>query len=555
MKEYIGLTVMGEGMISVEKGTTFEQIALKYRQKFKSDIMLAKLNNKLYELSDIIKDGGDLQFYDITNKDGMRVYQRSISFLMIKAVKEIIGIDAEIVIEHSLKKNLYCQIRNENIKIDGKFLDELQSRMEDIVKKDIPIVKEVFKRDDAIEIAKNYGLIDKVRLFKFRRASNVNLYNLGGAYDYFYGYMVPSTGYLKKFKILPEEKGFLIVLPSSEHPDVIQGYVHPEKISRLFLEQLDWCRLMGVKTVADLNDVIVSGKFNDLVLINEALHEKKIANIADEILKRKGKVKVVMVAGPSSSGKTTFAQRLCVQLRVNGIIPHAISLDNYFIERDKTPLDEDGKHNFENIDVLDVELFNSDIKRLIEGETVELPHYNFITGKREYNGDFIKLGKNEIFVIEGIHGLNDVLTSSINNENKFRIFVSAINQLNIDDHNRISTTDCRIIRRIVRDNKFRGHDAAATIGTWDKVVAGEEKNIFPYQENADVMFNSSTIYELAVLKTHVEPLLFSLDKNSSEFTDAKRIMKFLDYVLAADSELVPKNSIIKEFLGGSCFNV
>lgn len=548
------IEVLGK-KLEIEEGTTFETVAKQFQSEFRSDILLAKQNNKLIELSNTIKQSGEIMFYDISYMEGMRVYHRSVSFLMIKAVKEMLGKKACVVIEHSLHKSLYCEVREKDVKMNQKFLDELTEKMQELVQKDIPIKKYTFYREEAIEKVREFGMENKARLFRFRRASNVNIYEMDGLYDYFYGYMVPSTGYLKSFQLMLYENGFLIRFPDRKNPQKILDFTYPAKISNVFMEQMKWCTLMGVNNVADLNEAITDGKFGDLVRINEALHEKKVAEIADKIYQRRDKVKVVLIAGPSSSGKTTFANRLCVQLRVLGIIPHAISLDDYFINREDVPLDEFGNKDFEDINTLDLKLFNHDITKMIAGETIEMPHYNFITGKREYNGDYMTLKNGEIFVIEGIHGLNDMLSASIAPENKFKIFISAMTQLNIDDHNRISTSDSRLIRRIVRDNQFRGRDATTTIAGWDYVTRGEEKNIFPYQENADAIFNSATIYELSVLKQYAEPLLFKIDQSQSEFVDAKRLIKFLDYFLGANGDAIPNNSIIKEFLGGSCFKV
>ncbi|MGE4214402.1 MAG: nucleoside kinase [Anaerotignaceae bacterium] len=554
METGIKVTVMGDS-ITIAEGTTFEELSKRYAEKFKAPIMLAQSGNTLYELADYVKEGMEIEFLELTNADGMRVYGRSLSFLMIKAVKDLFGMDTPVVIEHSINSNYYCEIRKAEIKITDECLNKIKTRMRKIVSENIPIVKVTMSRDEAIETALRFGMDDKARLFRYRRASYVNMYNMDGFYDYFYGYMVPSTGYLDKFDIVAYEKGFLIQFPNVKNLDELEDYQRFDKISSVFMEQLDWCNLMQVKNVADLNDLIANDGFGELVLINEALHEKKIAQIADAITEKKDKTKLVLIAGPSSSGKTTFAQRLCVQLRVNGIIPHAIGLDDYFIEREKTPLDEDGKPDFENINALDLDLFNKDLNALVKGERVEMPSYNFVLGKREYKGRFLQLQKDEIIVVEGIHGLNDELTETIANENKFRIFISAMTQLNLDDHNRISTSDSRLIRRIVRDHQFRGNDAARTIESWASVKRGEENNIFPYQENADVMFNSATIYELSVLKAYIEPLLFKIDKSMPEYVMAKRIIKFLDYFLPVNSGGIPNNSIIKEFVGGSVFKV
>lgn len=554
MEEYIRVTVMGEAT-EVKMGITFEELSKQYQNRFRAEILLAKCNNELAELSAQVRPDGDIEFYDMTNKDGAMVYARGVSLLMIKAAKDLLGIRTDVVIENSIRKNYYCEIRTPGITIDQALLDRIQERMEKMVADDLPIERVTMKTDEAIEVVKRFGMHDKANLFKFRRASNVNLYKLGSFYDYFYGYMVPSTRYLKLFQLTAYENGFLIRFPLREEPTAIPPLVHLEKISNVFLEQMRWCQLMKVNNVAELNTCIENGQFWDLVRVNEALHEKKVAEIADMICERIGSVKAVLIAGPSSSGKTTFAQRLCIQLKVNGVTPHVISLDNYFINRDDTPLDEFGKHDFENINALDLKQFNEDLENLINGNKVEIPYYNFITGRREHKGDFMQLGDGEVCIIEGIHGLNDKLTEKIPSENKFKIFISAMTQLNVDDHNRISTSDSRLIRRIVRDHQFRGSDAAKTIDVWDNVTRGEENNIFPYQENADVMFNSATIYELCILKSFIEPLLFKIDKSRPEHVTAKRLIKFLDYFLGMGTEHLPNNSIMREFVGGSCFHV
>lgn len=554
MKEYLTASVMGE-IVEFEKGTTFQELAKKVQDKFLAPIVLAKQNNRLKELTSTVRKSDNIEFFDLTDTDGMRVYHRSVSFLMIKAVKDILGSQTNVAIEHSIYKSLYCEIREKSIVCNQELLDKIEARMRELAEQDIPIIKVSLKKDTAIDKCLQFGMTDKAKLFRYRRASNINFYRLNDFYDYFYGYMVPSTGYLKNFELMLYENGFLIRFPSRKEPKKILEFKDLKKISSVFMEQMHWCALMNVNNVGELNDLIVEGGFGDLVRINEALHEKKIAEIADEISKRKDKIKVVLIAGPSSSGKTTFAHRLCVQLKVNGITPYPISLDNYFLNREETPLDEFGKRDYENIDTLDLKLFNSDLTKLIAGEKVEMPRYNFLTGEREYKGIFKQLEKGEIIVIEGIHGLNDVLTSSIDDSSKFRIFVSAMTQLNMDDHNRISTSDSRLIRRIVRDHQFRGNDAAETISTWNYVTRGEERNIFPFQENADVIFNSATIYELSVLKQYIEPLLFKIDRSMPEYVDAKRIIKFLDYFLVANADTIPNNSIMREFIGGSCFRV
>lgn len=548
------VNVMGKE-IQIPEGMTFGELAKEFQGDFPSAILLAKQGNVLKELDYEITDADDISFLDLRDEEGMRLYHRGVSFLLVKAARDIIGEDALVVIEHSLRGNLYCEIRKPVIEITESLLSQLENKMKEYVAADLPILKRTFRKDIAINIAKKQGMKDKAELFRFRRASNINLYELDGFYDYFYGYMPSSTGALQLFGLMPYENGFLLRFPDPENPGELLPFQDSPKISGTFMEQMRWCQLMEVSNVADLNNSIVEGKFGDLIRINEALHEKKIAQIADQIYHKMDKVKVVLIAGPSSSGKTSFANRLCIQLRVLGVKPHKVSLDDYFINREDTPLDENGKKNFERIEALDLKLLNDDLKKIIAGEKVELPFYNFVTGKREYNGDFVQLGEGEILVMEGIHGLNDRLTAEIPAENKFKIFISAITQLNIDDHNRISTSDSRLIRRMVRDFQFRGRSAATTISSWNEVTQGEEDNIFPFQENADAVFNSATLYELSVLKQYAEPQLFAIDPSMPEYVTAKRLIKFLGYFLAAPGLEIPNNSLIKEFVGGSCFKV
>ena len=541
--------------MQIKEGTTFGDLSKEFQGEFPSAILLAKQGNSIKELDYEIKDAGDITFLDVTSEEGMRVYHRGVSFLLVKAARDILGENAHVVIEHSLRGNLYCEIREPEVEMTAELLKQLEDKMQEYVAADLPIGKKIFRKDRAMEIVKKQGMQDKAELFRFRRASSVNLYELDGFYDYFYGYMPPTTGVLKVFGLAAHEKGFLLRFPDPENPAELLPLQVPEKISNVFMEQMRWCQLMGVSNVADLNNTIVKGKYGDLVRINEALHEKKIAEIADQIYQRLDKVKVVLIAGPSSSGKTSFANRLSIQLKALGVKPHKVSLDDYFLNRDDTPVDENGKKNFEVIEALDLSLLNSDLKKIIAGERVELPYYNFMTGKREYNGEFVQLGEGEVLVMEGIHGLNDRLTAEIPAEYKFKIFISAITQLNIDDHNRISTSDSRLIRRMVRDNQFRGRDARLTIATWNDVTQGEEDNIFPFQENADAVFNSATLYELSVLKQYAEPQLFAIDSSMPEYVTAKRLIKLLGYFLANPGLDIPNNSLIKEFVGGSVFKV
>ena len=535
-------------------GETFASLFEKVRRPGEREAMVARVKNELQELSSHVWPGVEVDFLDYTDPDGRRVYGRSLSLLMLKAIRDLMG-NVPVVIEHTIHRNYYCEFCDTSVAVTQQRLEAIKKRMQELVAADLPIGKETMRVSRAICIAKEQGMETKARLFGYRKASNINMYCLDGFYDYFYGYMLPRTGYLTSFDLVAYERGFLLVCPDAKDPEQLSSYAHFEKISHVFMEQLDWSRLMGVDNVADLNDIIVRGEFEDLVLVNEALHEKKISQIADTITARKGALKVVLIAGPSSSGKTSFAQRLGIALRVNGLYPHTIGLDDYFIDRSKTPLDSEGKPDFESIDALDLPVFQRDLAALLKGEEIETPCYNFVLGVREYRGRKLRLGPDDILLVEGIHGLNDRLTETIPEEQKFRIFISAMTQLNVDDHNRISTSDSRLLRRIVRDHQFRGSSAAKTISSWPSVKRGEEKNIFPYQENADVMCNSTTIYELSVLKNYVEPLLYQITPEQEEYVTAKRMMKFLDYFLAANCDVVPRNSILKEFLGGSALHV
>lgn len=550
----INVTVMNE-RLSLPKGTTYLELSKKYSDQYTGPIMLARVGNTLKELAVEIKDGEDIVFIDPSKYEGMSVYMRTACMIMLKAAKDILGNDAQVAIENSIKKNFYCEIQNCDVEINKVFIDKLKNRMDEIIKADLPIVRYKLTHDEAVKRLKKYGHTDKIRLYKYRKDSMVKLYCLDGYYDYLYGYMAPSTGCIYLYDIVSFENGFLISVPSVKDVTKLPKIERFDKITNVFMEQMHWSRLMDVKCVADLNDTIVEGKFGELVRINEALHEKKIASIADMIYHRKDNVKLILIAGPSSSGKTSFANRLGIQLRVLGIRPHVISMDDYFINREDTPIDENGKRDYENIDCIDIKQFNNDINALISGETVELPSYNFISGMREYTGKFIRLKDDEIMIIEGIHGLNDKLTPSIKAENKFKIFISAMTQLNVDKHKFISTTDTRLLRRMVRDSLSRGMDAAATISSWMYVTRGEEKNIFPFQENADAIFNSATIYELSVLKQYAEPLLYKIDDTMPEYVTAKRLIKFLAYFLSAPADAIPNNSLIREFVGGSVFHV
>lgn len=537
------------------EGTTLSQVAEEFQNEFDEDILLASVNGKLQELHKKVKDNTHVCFLTAQDKPGYQTYARSLTFLMLKAFYEVVGSDRieKVTVDFSLGKGLFVEPRG-TFALSRDLLDEVKAQMKQYVEQEIPIQKRNINTAEALELFHKHRMYDKERLFFYRRGSRVNLYSIGGFEDYYYGYMVTNTRYLKYFDLIPYEHGFMLMMPTMSEPTQIPPFAPQSKLFHVLLEASEWGERLNVANVGALNQQISQGKANDLILIQEALMEKKIGQIAEMIVRQPEK-KIVMIAGPSSSGKTTFSHRLSIQLRALGMTPHPIAVDDYFVNRVDTPRDEQGNYNYEILEALDTMRFNEDMVRLLDGKTVELPRFNFKTGIREYRGDKLSLGKDDILVIEGIHCLNDRLSYSLPADSKFKIYISALTQLNIDEHNRIPTTDGRLLRRMVRDARTRGASAQATIRMWPSVRRGEEDNIFPYQEEADIMFNSALVYELSVLKQYAEPLLFSIPRDSEEYLEAKRLLKFLDYFLGMSSEDIPKNSIVREFIGGSCFRV
>lgn len=536
-------------------GETLRELAAKAQQEYDNKIILAKVNNKLKELNDTVITDQKVEFITTASKLGNEVYKRSVVFLMLNAVDKVApkGSVKKVVVEYSISKGLYCNVVGD-LEVTDEFLAAVKEKMLADVAADLPITKELMNTRDGIELFKSCGMEDKTRLFKYRRSSFVNVYTLDGYKDYFYGYMAPSTGILKTFDLFKYDKGFVLQLPVKEKPDEVPEFLPPAKLFNVLKETTEWADMLDVSTVGALNDHIASGDISSLILVQEALQEQKIFEIVQMIQKRPG-TKFIMIAGPSSSGKTTFSHRLSIQLRAKGYKPHPIAVDDYFVEREDTPLDEDGNYNFEDLHAIDIELFNRHMNALLAGEEIDMPKFNFKTGKKEYNGNKLKLGEEDILVIEGIHCLNDELSHSLPLASKFKIYISALTQLNVDEHNRVATTDGRLIRRMVRDARTRGSSAKRTLEMWASVRRGEEKNIFPFQEQADVMFNSALAYELAVLKPQAEALLFSIGEDEPEYAEAKRLLKFLEYFLPCGTENIPINSIIREFAGGGCFNV
>ncbi|NLP17041.1 MAG: nucleoside kinase [Clostridiales bacterium] len=535
--------------------TRLLDIAKEYQKEYKYDIILAYVNGKLRELLKPVEKDCTVRFITTADTIGHKTYTRGMILVLLKAFYAEFGSEniKKVSVEYSLGNSLYFDYEGTEALTEER-LNAVKSKMKEIVEADIPFDKRSIGTDDAIDLFARYRMYDKEKLFRYRRVSKANIYSLDGFEDYYYGYMPPSTGMLKYFDLMLYEDGFVLVMPRAKKPTTVEGFVPKNKLYITLRESNQWARMMEVDHVGALNDIISHGKFNELILVQEALMEKKISNIAEAIRKAKDR-RFIMIAGPSSSGKTTFSHRLSIQLKAHGLKPYPIAVDNYFVDRDKTPRDEDGNQNFESLHAIDLEQFNKDMTDLMNGKAVDLPVYNFISGKREYKGDPVNIGKDGILVIEGIHGLNDALSYSLPRERKYKIYISALTSLNIDEHNRIPTTDGRLLRRLVRDARTRGTSAQTTISMWPSVRRGEEENIFPFQEDADIMFNSALIYELSVLKLYAEPLLFGVDRGSEEYIEAKRLLKFLDYFIGAPSDLVPMNSILREFVGGSCFKV
>ncbi len=537
------------------RGITFEKIAKEHQHEYDSRIVLAIADGKLNELNKKAGRSCTVSFVTLKDQSGYQTYKRSACLLLVKAFTDVVGEEniKDFDIEFSISKGYFCSTIGDFV-LDKKLLSGVKKRMDELVAEDIPINKMSYHIDDAVEIFRSHNMRDKEKLFKYRRASRVNVYSIDDYHDYYYGYMVPSTGYITSYELKLYDDRFILQLPTRNEPGKVPEVNVPAKLYRTMKETTDWAKKLGIATVGDLNDRICSGGFNDLVLVQEAMQEGNIVKIAEDIAARPG-VKFVMIAGPSSSGKTTFSHRLSVQLRAHGLIPHPIALDDYFKNREDTPLDEDGKYNFECLEAIDTEGFNRDMTALLSGETVELPTFNFKTGSREYLGNYKRLGAEDILVLEGIHGLNEKMSYALPRESKYKIYISSLTTLNVDEHNRIATTDGRLIRRMVRDHRTRGTSARNTLAMWNSVRRGEEEYIFPFQESADAMFNSALVYELSVLKQFAEPLLFAIGREDSEYLEAKRLLKFLDYFVGVTSENLPNNSIIREFVGGSMFPV
>ncbi|MBP5230531.1 MAG: nucleoside kinase [Clostridia bacterium] len=546
--------------------TTFLELAEQVRDEYPFQIILAKIGTKLYELNKSVPSetalhkGGvaepELTFLTTADRDGHKTYERGATMMLLRAMRHVCGKRIrKLKLEYAIGDALYFSVslRGDCDQPTDEEIAALLETMREYVRADEKFVKTKMGKDDAVALFRRHGMSDKERLFHYRRTSQTNVYRFGNYYDYYYGYMPPSAGYIRVFDIERTIGGILLYLPHRSDPERLREKTIPQKLFATRRITDGWASHLGVSTVAALNDAICEGRGREIILASEANQEHRIGEIAHRI--KAENRRIVMIAGPSSSGKTSFSHRLAIQLGNAGLKAHPIACDNYYLDHQFTPRDENGEFDFECLESLDVELFNRQMTALLNGESVDIPSYNFRTGSPEYNGNYLRIGKEDVLVIEGIHGLNDRLSHAIRPEDKFKIYVSAVTALNIDEHNRVPTTDNREIRQIVRDARTRGTSASSTIARWHSVRHGEEKHIFPFQESADEMFDSAALYELSVLKTFAEPLLFAIPEDAPEYTEAKRLLRFLDYFLGLSCEDVPRNSLIREFIGGSIFPV
>ncbi|MDD7266686.1 MAG: nucleoside kinase [Lachnospiraceae bacterium] len=552
MKQQIQVTV-GNQTRNYLLGVSFAEIAADFETAADAPIMLAASGTGLHELGNRLFEDAEIEFLTMASRDGMAVYQRSMTLLLLKAIENIIDRPAALAarVHFSISKGLYVTLETP---VDEVLLERITAEMKRLQAACLPITKRLVDIHKAREIFKENEMPAKERLFLYRTESFVRLYELSGYIDYFYGYMLPDTGKLTCFSLHPYDEGFVLQLPSRLNPSELPPFEPADNVFKTMKESLRVGRSVGIASVADLNEQICGADLQGLLLTGEALQDRKIHAIAGEIAANTEK-KIVLIAGPSSSGKTTTSHRLAIALQTLGLRPHPIAADNYFVDREQTPLDAEGKLDFECLEAMDLKLFQSQMKSLLNGETVQLPTFNFKEGRKEYNGQVLQLQKGDVLIIEGIHCLNPKLTAGLPQESMYKLYISALTQLGVDEHNRISTTDTRLIRRIIRDARTRGTSAEQTISRWSSVRRGEEKYIFPFQHEADQVMNTSLIYELAVVKTYIIPLLYGIDRSKPEYWEAKRLLKFLSYVVPVSGEMVPRDSILREFIGGGCFDI
>lgn len=533
-------------------GTSLLEISKDLNIQLNNTVCGAIVNHRVKELSFCVVKPKHIEFIDVSHPDGMRIYIRSLIFVLYAAVKEVFP-HVQFRVQNGISNGYYCELTGLGRPISDSDIFALTQEMQALIDADIPFLKKGIETKEAINLLMSQGLEEKAELFEQQGHLYCQLYFLKDLANYFYGNLLPSTGYLSNYGLVPYFDGLLLRVPRRKHFNKLRSVYYDQKLFGIFQEQKDWAEILNVSTVASLNKFTLAGKGGDIIKISEALHEKKIAEIANMISARNGSAKVVLVAGPSASGKTTFSKRLGVQLAVNGLRPFQISLDDYFVDRDKTPRDENGDYDFEALEAIDVEFFNQQLIDLFDGKEVQLPRFDFYTGTRKMEGPTLKLSPGDVLIVEGIHGMNPDLLTHVDPKNTFKIFISALTQISVDEHTHVSTADNRLLRRLIRDSKYRGYRAAETISRWPSVRKGEEKNIFPYQENADVMFNSATIYELGVLKKYAEPLLKTVLENQPEYTEAVRLLEFLSYFVPIQDDEIPPTSLLREFLGGSSF--
>ncbi len=532
--------------------TSLLEISDSFKKYYNYPILVAKVDNDITGLAEPVTKKSDIDFYDRSSVIGNTIYARSAQFILIVAVKQVLGEGAEVIIEHSIDKGVYCEIKN--CDIDKPVLRKIESKMHEIVAEDLKFTKVSVSRIDAIKYFRKKKRMDKVNVLKYISNTYVNLYRLDDVYDYFYGELAYSTKAIDDFKLTYiKDNGFVLSCPDIYNPECTLDYKHHKMLFDTFLDYTKWGRILKISNAADLNEVVSTGKYGDLIRISEAYYNGQLSEIADRVYDNKKNIKIILIAGPSSSGKTTTSKKLEIYLKSKGLRTHQISIDDYFINRDKTPLDEHGDRDLESLRAVDIDLLNRHLIKLFDGEKVLLPEYNFMTGEREYRKKWLQMDEDDIIIIEGLHALNEDLTISIPRRNKFKIYISPLTQLNIDNHNHIHTSDTRKLRRIIRDNKFRNYNAADTLKMWEKISYGEERYIFPFQDDADMIINSALVYELGVLKTYAEPLLFSVSENDPVYPEALRLINFLRNFLPIPSEEVPDDSVLREFIGNSCF--
>ena len=536
-------------------GSTLLEIYQELNLDFPYQVVSAKVNNRSEGLNFRVYNNKDVEFLDVRDPSGMRTYVRSLCFILYKAVRELFP-QGKLYVEHPVSKGYFCNLRIGR-PIELADVTAIKQRMQEIIAQDIPFHRTECHTTEAVRIFSEQGMNDKVKLLETSGSLYTYYYTLDDTIDYYYGNLLPSTGFIYLFDLVKYYDGLLLRIPNKTEPTKLDEMVKQEKMLDIFKEHLRWNHIMGLSNVGDFNRACQEGAATDLIKVAEALQEKKIAQIADEIYNRcqdnSPHGRLVLIAGPSSSGKTTFSKRLSVQLMTNGLRPYPISLDDYFVDREKTPRDANGNYDYESLYALDLQLFNDQLQALLRGEEVELPRFNFTAGKQEFRGEKLRIDKNMVLILEGIHALNPELTPQIPDENKFKIYVSALTTISLDDHNWIPTTDNRLLRRIIRDYNYRGCSAQETISRWPSVRAGEDKWIFPYQENADVMFNSALLFEFAVLRYHAEPILNSVPRNCPEYAEAYRLLKFIKYFIPVQDKEIPPTSLLREFLGGSSF--